>query len=76
MNVVIDIKALLSLAADKGWSAKECHDPDYVAFDCGPAPDTNERMRLTAEGALLTVDDGRYWQVVSLKDAYEGLSKI
>lgn len=72
----MNIDEVISLATLKGWTAKACHSPDHVAFDCGPAPDSNERMRLTADGALLIVDECRYWQVVEIKDAYEGLQKL
>jgi hypothetical protein len=33
-------------------------------------------MRLTADGALLTVNEGRYWQVGTLEDVYNGLRSL
>lgn len=53
-----------------------CDNPELVAVDCGEAPDTNERMRLTADGALLTVRDGRYWQVGEIGEVARALGAI
>ena len=46
-----------------GLIIKRCHDSEYLAVDCGEATEPNEGMRLTSDGALLTVNEGRYWQV-------------
>lgn len=70
------IDQVISLAAEKGRVAKACHDPAYAAVDCGPAPETNERMRMTADGALLTVSEGRYWQVGPIEDVFQGLKGL
>jgi hypothetical protein len=64
----MNIDELIKLAADKGRVIKPSQvNPDICIVDCGPAPDTNERARLTANGAFLTVDEGRYWQIVPVK---------
>lgn len=65
-----------ALAEQKGRVVKHCHDPGYAALDCGEAPNTNERARITADGAFLTVDEGRYWQVGTLDDVYNGLRSL
>jgi len=38
-----------------------------VRTDTAP-PDNNERMRITASGNLLIVEDGYYWQVGTTED--------
>jgi hypothetical protein len=70
------IDQVQELAQQKGRVVKACHDPEFAALDCGEAPDSNERMRMTAGGALLTVDEGRYWQVGPLEDVYNGLKGL
>jgi hypothetical protein len=53
-------------------------DPKMCCLDCGPATNPNERGRMTADGAFLTVDEGRYWQVGPVKDVanyFKGLEK-
>ncbi len=70
------IEQVIALAAEKGRVVKACHNPEFAALDCGEAPKTNERMRMTAGGALLTVDEGRYWQVGTLDDVYNGLRML
>jgi hypothetical protein len=70
------IEQVIALAAEKGRVVKACHNPEFAALDCGEAPETNERMRMTAGGALLTVDEGRYWQVGTLDDVYNGLRML
>lgn len=63
------IEEVIKLAADKGRFVKASDvDPEVCIIDCGPAPDTNERARLTSDGAYLTVHEGRYWQIGSIKD--------
>lgn len=65
----MNIDEVIKLAADKGRVVKpSAVDPELCVIDCGPAPDTNERARLTSDGAFLTVDEGRYWQVGPIKD--------
>ena len=54
---------IIRMAQDIGWIVKPCYDPTMIAVQCGIAPDANERMRVTAEGAVLIVDDGYYWQI-------------
>ena len=72
----ITFEDVQALAETKGRVVKQGHDKDYAALDCGQAPNTNERMRLTSDGALLTVDEGRYWQVGTLADVYNGLKGL
>ena len=62
-----------AMAEQKGRVVKACHDPSCAALDCGEAPNTNERMRMTAGGALLIANEGRYWQIGTLDDVYNGL---
>jgi hypothetical protein len=73
---MVSIDEVIALATEKGRVVKACHSPEHAALDCGAAPDTNERMRMTAGGALLTVDDGRYWQVGTLDEVYNGLRSL
>jgi hypothetical protein len=70
------IEEVIALAAEKGRVVKACHSPEHAALDCGAAPNTNERMRMTAGGALLTVNEGRYWQVGTLDEVYNGLRSL
>jgi hypothetical protein len=70
------IEDVIELAAQKGRVVKACHDPEFAALDCGEAPNPNERMRVTADGAVLTVNNGRYWQVGPLVDVYNGLKGL
>jgi len=72
---MVSIDEVIALATEKGRVVKACHDPEYAALDCGEAP-AGELMRLTSDGALLTVDDGRYWQVGTLDDVYNGLRSL
>jgi len=67
---------ITALALEKCRTVKACHDPKFVAVDCGEAPDTNERMRLTSDGALLIIDEGRYWQVDTLEQVYSWLESL
>lgn len=53
-----------------------CQSPEYVAVDCGEAPDTNERMRITSDGAVFTVHEGRYWQVGGIEEVARALGAI
>lgn len=73
---MVSIDEVIALATEKGRVVKACHSPKHAALDCGEAPDTNERMRMTAGGALLTVNDGRYWQVGTLDEVYNGLRSL
>jgi hypothetical protein len=69
------IEEVIALAAEKGRVVKACHSPEHAALDCGDAP-AGECMRLTAGGALLTVNEGRYWQVGTLDEVYNGLRSL
>lgn len=71
----MNIEDVIALATEKGRVVKACHDPEFAAMDCGEAP-AGERMRLTSDGALLTVSNGRYWQVGTLEDVYNGLRSL
>jgi hypothetical protein len=65
----MSIDEIITLAAKHGRTVKpSMTDPKYCCLDCGPAPDPNERGRMTADGAFLIVDEGRYWQVGPLTD--------
>ena len=65
-----------AMAETKGRVVKQCEDPEYVALDCGEAPDSNERMRMTAHGAVLILDKGRFWQVGPIADVYIALKGL
>ena len=47
----------------QGHIVKPCHSENFIAVRCGEASDPSERMRLTADGQLLTVMDGYFWQI-------------
>lgn len=72
----MDIETLIALAKEIDRVVVPCHNPEHAALDCGEAADTNERMRLTADGAVLIVSDGRYWQVGTIKEVYNGLRRL
>jgi len=70
------IDEVLSMADKKGVVVKpSLVDDSMCVVDLGPAPDTNERMRVTADGAVLIVDEGRYWQIGPIKDVYNWLKE-
>ena len=71
----LKIEEVIALANKKGRVVKACHSPEFAALDCGEAP-AGERMRLTADGALLTVNEGRYWQIGTLNEVYNGLRSL
>jgi hypothetical protein len=54
---------VLKLAENKGYQAKPCVAENMMAVKIGKADDPNERMRYTADGQILVVDEGYYWQV-------------
>lgn len=65
----MNIDEVIKLAAEKGRVVKPSPvDQDVCIVDCGPAPNTNERARLTSDGAFMIVDEGRYWQVGPVND--------
>ena len=47
----------------QGHIAKPCHSDNFIAVRCCEAPNSNEGMILTADGQLLTVMDGYFWQI-------------
>lgn len=65
----MSIDDLIALAAKHGRVVKPSMvDSEMCCLDCGPALDPNERGRMTADGAFLTVAEGHYWQVGPVKD--------
>jgi hypothetical protein len=54
---------VIALAESKGYRAKPCVDESRMAVKIGKADHPNERMKLTADGQVLVVDEGYYWQV-------------
>lgn len=72
----VTFEQVKAVADEKGRVVRLGADPRYAAVDCGPAPDTNERMRMTSDGALLLVDGGRYWQLGLLSEVYNGLRSL
>ena len=60
---------VLASAREVGLIVEPCALETLIAVRTGEAPkDTNERMRMTADGALLTVIGGYYWQVGTVGD--------
>ena len=51
-----------------GLVVEPCAMESLIAVRGDKAPETNERMRLTSNGALLTVADGYYWQIGTVED--------
>ena len=64
-------KEVIKRGMSIGLVIKQCHNPEYLAIDCGEALDPNERMRITSDGKVLMVNGGRYWQVGSAEDIAE-----
>lgn len=54
---------IIKLAESKGYCAKPCVAENFIAVKIGKADSPNERMKLTADGQVLVVDEGYYWQV-------------
>lgn len=60
---------VLERARARGLVAEPCADEAFIAVRASEAPEgTNERMRITAQGKVLTVADGYYWQVGTVDD--------
>jgi len=61
---------VIERASACGLTVKACEHPELMAIRLDQKPDDpNERMRMTASGAMLTVgDDGNYWQVGTVED--------
>jgi acyl-coenzyme A synthetase/AMP-(fatty) acid ligase len=60
---------VMQMARDAGLVVEPCVAEDFISIRVGEAPaGTSERMRLTADGALMIVNDGYYWQVGSVDD--------
>ena len=59
---------VIALAESKGLQAKPCALESMMAVNVGKAEDPNERMRLTDSGQVLVVDEGCYWQVVTVDE--------
>lgn len=57
-------------ARSVGLVVEPCHREDCIAVRAGEVPpeNRNERMRITSDGACLTVADGYYWQVGTVED--------
>ena len=60
---------VMQKAREKGLIVEPCVDKSFISIRVGEAPaGTNERMRMTADGAVMTVNNGYYWQVGSIDD--------
>lgn len=59
---------IIKLAESKGYSAKPCASENLMMVKIGKADNPNERMKLTADGQVLVVDEGHYWQVGSVDE--------
>ena len=57
-------------ARSVGLVVEPCRQEDCIAVRAEKVPvgQFNERMRITADGAFLTVADGYYWQVGTVED--------
>lgn len=54
-----------------GREARPCAHPDFVALKVGEAVNPNEKFRATADGHVLVVRDGHYWQVINIVNVIE-----
>lgn len=60
---------VMASAREVGLTVEPCVLETLIAMRTGEAPkDTNECMRLTSGGALLTIADGYYWQTGTVED--------
>ena len=59
---------VMEKARNAGLVVEPCSDERYISVRAGVVENTNERMRLTSDGALLTVHEGYYWQVGTVED--------
>ena len=52
-----------------GLVVEPCNDENFIAIRASEvSPGITERMRITSDGACLTVADGYYWQVGTVED--------
>lgn len=51
-----------------GLIVEPCAMESLIAVRGNKAPETNERMRMTSNGAMLIVADGYYWQIGTVED--------
>lgn len=64
-----DRESVMEAARAVGLVVEPCNNEDFIAVRASKAPPgTQERMRMTADGAVLTVSDGYYWQVGAVSD--------
>lgn len=54
-----------------GREARPLANPELVALKVGEAVNPNEKLRATADGHILMVQDGCYWQVINIADLIE-----
>ena len=54
-----------------GREACPCANPDFVALKVGEVVNPNEKFRATADGHVLMVQDGHYWQVINIATMIE-----
>lgn len=60
---------VMASAREVGLIVEPCALETLIAvWTCEAPEDTNERMRMTAGGALLTIADGYYWQTGTVED--------
>ena len=59
---------VMEMARNAGLVVEPYSSKRHIAVRAGVAENPNERMRLTSDGALLTVRDGYYWQVGTVED--------
>lgn len=68
---------VMAEAREKGLVVEPCRASNMIAVRSSAVPPgTNERMRLTAEGAFLTVADGYYWQIGTVEDVHNYLKSL
>lgn len=64
-----DRDAVMQAARAVGLVVEPCNNADFIAVRAAKVPPgTQEKMRMTADGAVFTVSDGYYWQVGSVSD--------
>ena len=67
-GILVNREDIIKLAESKGYSAKPCASENLMMVKIGKADNPNERMKVTADGQVLVVDEGHYWQVGSVDE--------
>lgn len=69
---------LVELAKSKGQVVRICDNTEFAHIRAHKVPEggENERMRLTANGALLVQEGGYYWSVSGTEELREYLEGL